>query len=463
MSRKSIPTNISRQLWSQCGGYCQNPSCNKYLFFNVDEDLVSLANVAHIIGHGKAGPRSEHEVAEFIEKDGISNLIMLCLDCHKIVDELEDRFSVEEMQTWKLNHTRRIEANFSVPNFSIEIELLREINDLLDENKLIFDEYGPFSKKAIEGIAGDTQKIWRRRCLDTVIPNNQLIIDLIEKNKRNFGYPWELYRQMLLYKIHADSFRDNYILSERVNDYKLFPPEFDYYVKKSLGIPVQELEIREQEEIEYRYHTISAFIKKYLANHSFIKKMEQLNNAIFLVSLKDGRSLKVFVTNTYYFTEYTFNKVLTVDPNIDTIICSNPYASYSIDAKVLCIREKIGLFSLNEFMGAIGKQGQDFLNYLLKEERQKRIQYFSSVIEKLTLVHRYKIYLFGSFLRCKAFQDIDIILVYKNNSSSIVVDAAMKEIASRCKEYGAKLDFTVCSEKEFAALVLDFDNPVQIW
>ncbi len=247
-----------------------------------------------------------------------------------------------------------------------------------------------------------------------------------------------------------------------MNDYKLFPPEFDYYVKKALGIPVQELEIREQEEIEYRYHTISAFIEKFLANHSFIKNMEQWNNAIFWVSLKDGRSLKVFVTNTYYFTEYTFNKILTVDPNIDTIICSNPYASYSMDAKVLCILEKIGLFSLKEFMGAIRKQGQDFLNYLLKEERQERIQYFSSVIEKLTLAHRYKIYLFGSFLKYKTFQDIDIILVYKNSSSLRVVDAAMKELTSRCKEYEAKLDFTVCSEKEFATLVLDFDNPVQI-
>jgi hypothetical protein len=80
MSRKSITTNIIRKLWAQCGGFCQNPSCNKYLFAGVEDDVVSVANVAHIIGHGTNGPRSEHELANYIDKDGIANLIMLCLE-----------------------------------------------------------------------------------------------------------------------------------------------------------------------------------------------------------------------------------------------------------------------------------------------------------------------------------------------------------------------------------------------
>jgi hypothetical protein len=108
MSRKSIQTNTKRILWAQCGGFCQNPNCNKYLFSDIQDGSVSLANIAHIIGAGKDGPRSEHEIADFIDKDGIANLIMLCLDCHKIVDELERKFTVEEMQGWKSNHFKRI-------------------------------------------------------------------------------------------------------------------------------------------------------------------------------------------------------------------------------------------------------------------------------------------------------------------------------------------------------------------
>ena len=108
MNRKSIATNIARKLWTQCGGFCQNPSCNKYLFANVEDKVVSLANVAHIIGHGKNGPRSEHELADYIDRDGIANLMMLCLECHKIVDELEDSFSVDQMQRWKATHELKV-------------------------------------------------------------------------------------------------------------------------------------------------------------------------------------------------------------------------------------------------------------------------------------------------------------------------------------------------------------------
>jgi len=149
MSRKSIATNIARKLWAQCGGFCQNPSCIKYLFAGVEDDVVSLANVAHIIGHGKSGPRSEHELADYIDKDGIANLIMLCLECHKIVDELENKFSVERMQAWKADHEKKINSLFDFPQIRNERELLEQVNELLTENRVIFEEYGPFSKQAL--------------------------------------------------------------------------------------------------------------------------------------------------------------------------------------------------------------------------------------------------------------------------------------------------------------------------
>lgn len=333
MDRKPIPANITRKLWAQCGGYCQNPYCNRYLFADIEDDSVSLANIAHIIGAGKTGPRSEHEIADFIDKNGFTNLIMLCLDCHKIVDELENRFPVEKIQAWKSEHSRRIASNFSVPTISNEKELLVEISYLLDTNRAIFEEYGPFSVKAIHGDSGDARKIWRKRCLDTILPNNKRIIDLIEVNKRNFGYPWGLYQRMLEYKIHADSFQENCLFDEKINDYKLFPPEFDDYVKTCLGISIENRETKIQEEIEYRRDTISEYIRRFLPTHSHIVAMEEWNRAIFQVSLRDGRNIRVFVTNTYHFTEYTFEKILTVDPAIDAIICSNPYSTYSEGAK----------------------------------------------------------------------------------------------------------------------------------
>jgi hypothetical protein len=462
MIRKSIPTNIARKLWSQCGGFCQNPSCNKYLFAEVEDNTVSLANVAHIIGHGTNGPRSEHELANHIDKDGIDNLIMLCLQCHKIVDELEDQFSVEQMQGWKTTHEHKIISLFDLPQIHDEKILLEKVNDLLDENRVIFEEYGPFSTQAFEGLSGDTFTIWRRRCLDTILPNNQRIVGLIEVNKKNFPYPWEIYRQMLRYKLHSDSFRDNCLLEKKINDYKLFPQEFDDFVKRKLGLNVEDREHKYQEELEFRKATVSQYIEKFLANHSFIKRMEKLNIAMFDVELQDGRNLRVFATNTYFFTEYTFEQTITLDPAIDVIICSNPYATYTSEAKKLCISRRIGLFTLGTFMGAIWKDGDEFLNYLLNEVKSRRISNSKSLIHQATVPLDFHVYIFGSYLRREIYKDIDLILVYPNRTESDLISSTVESIRKVFKDRLLLLDITICSEIEYKAMSFENDNRVRI-
>jgi predicted nucleotidyltransferase len=465
MSRKSIATNIARKLWAQCGGFCQNPNCNKYLFAMVQDDMVSLANVAHIIGHGKNGPRSEHELADYIDKDGMSNLLMLCLECHKVVDELEKKFTVEQMQEWKSSHELKINSLFNYPQIKNEKELLKQVNDLLIENKVIFEEYGPFSKKALEGTSGDALTIWRRRCLDTILPNNQQIIGLIEANKKNFPYPWEVYIPMMRYKLHADSFRDNCLLEKKVNDYKLFPQEFDDFIKKSLGLPLESRERRPEEELEFRKATVSDYIEKFLANHSFIERMEKLNIAMFDVDLKDGRSLRVFATNTYFFTEYTFEQIMATDPGVDAIICSNPYGTYTAEAKVLCIDQKIGLFTLKTFMGAIRKNGDEFLNYLLQEEKSDRLSYLKSLIDKVSVPVGFQVYIFGSYLRRELYKDIDLILVYPVRAAEELISSIVESINQVFKEKSSQLDLldiTVCSEAEYKTMSFENDNRTKI-
>lgn len=222
MTRKSLPANLIRKLWAQCGGYCQRPDCNQLLFAESGGKSVSLANVAHVIGHGTDGPRSEHELAEKIDKDGFDNLIMLCLGCHKIVDELESQYPVEEIKKWKTHHAEKISALFTTPKFTNELHLHQAVNDLLEENRAIFQEYGPYSDIVINRSSGDALEVWRLRSLDTLIPNNQKIISLIESNKNRYGYPWETYRQMLKYKMHADAFQDNCLSDKKLVTTKYF-------------------------------------------------------------------------------------------------------------------------------------------------------------------------------------------------------------------------------------------------
>jgi hypothetical protein len=462
-TRKSIPLNTARQLWAHCGGFCQNPSCNKPLFLHIGEDSVSIANVAHIIGHGSSGPRSDHELAEYIDTDGVGNLIMLCLECHKVVDELEKAFTVEEVHSWKAVHAQRIRSLFSVPSIKDERELLAEVNDLLDINGALFRECGPYSDHVLGGLGGDGLKVWKRRCLDTILPNNQRIIALIENNKRNFQYPWDVYPQMLQYKIHADAFQDNCLTDQKVNDYKLFPRGFDHFVKTKLGIESPPPETVAEEELEFRYNTVRTFIERFLANHSAIAELQELNRGTMLVQLRDGRTLKVFVTNTYYFTDYTLDRVLEVDPAVDAIICSSPAGQYSESAKRECIDRGIGLFMLGEFMGAILKSGDQYLNFLLKADREYRTVGLKRVCQEAGPPERVRVFVFGSFIRRKLYRDVDLMIVHEEPADISKLKLFESELERQTRKRFGVPDITVTSAREFATLKLKYDNLAEVY
>ena len=462
-TRKSIPLNTARQLWGQCGGFCQNPSCNKPLFRGVEDQSVSIANVAHIIGHGSAGPRSDHELAEHIDRDGVDNLIMLCLECHKVVDELDKEFTAEEMISWKTTHTRKITLLFSIPNIRDERELLTELNDLLEENASLFRECGPYSENVLGGLGGDGLKVWKKRCLDTILPNNQRIIALIEHNKRNFPYPWDIYSKMFEYKIHVDAFQDNCLTDQKINDYKLFPRGFDYFIKYRLGIASSPPEVVAEEELEFRYNTIKTFVERFLSSHNAIENLQELNRGTMLVRLRDGRTLKVFVTNTYYFTDYTLDRVLEVDPAINAIICSSPAGQYSDSAKSECIERGIGLFMLGEFMGAIHQSGDQYLNFLLKADREQRTRDLKRLSQEATPPPRTRVFAFGSFLRRKHYQDVDLMIVYGAPAETGSLKLFESELARLTRKQFGVPDIAVASDGEFTALRLKYDNLSQVY
>jgi hypothetical protein len=463
MSRKVIPLNTARQLWAQCGGFCQKPDCNKPLFRAEGTESVSLANVAHIVGQGVSGPRADHELAEYIDRDGVDNLVMLCLECHKIVDELERKFPVDEMKEWKRTHGRKIASLFSVPSIADEMQLLCEVNDLLESNAVIFREYGPYSDNMLKGEGGDGPGIWRKRCFDNILPNNQRIIQLIEKNKRNFPYPWDVYGEMLSYRVHADAFQDNCLTGQKVNDYKLFPRGFEHFVKTKLGIPSRPPELRAKEELEFRSSQIRTYIDRFLSSHSDIGGLQELNRGTMLVELRNGKSLKVFVTNTYYFTEYTLERVLEVDPAVDAIICSCPAGGYSESAKRQCIETDIGLFMLGEFMGAIRHRGEQYLNFLLRSEKVGRVSCLKRLTEDSSPPPGVTVYAFGSHLRRKLYRDVDMFIVYKEPTSSQPIKVFESTLAATIGKRVGKPDITVASQREFAEVRFKHDNLTQVF
>lgn len=108
--RKKIDDKVNTTLWIKAGGRCQFPGCNKLLYQN-DKTLQYLnqANLAHIKAYNKANRWDENMPED--EKNDIENLMLLCYDDHKMIDDKgnEVLYDVETLRSYKRDHEDRIE------------------------------------------------------------------------------------------------------------------------------------------------------------------------------------------------------------------------------------------------------------------------------------------------------------------------------------------------------------------
>ena len=109
MSRKSIPHKTRLKLWVKAAGRCQFKHCNKPVYeHEMTLEYGNFADVAHIIGANKNAARGG-ELSEELQVE-YSNLMLLCKDCHKLIDDNEDDYDVETLRKWKQEHEDRIEV-----------------------------------------------------------------------------------------------------------------------------------------------------------------------------------------------------------------------------------------------------------------------------------------------------------------------------------------------------------------
>lgn len=108
MSKTYIPEKVKRDLWFAAHGRCEFAGCNKLLFNHcITMDECNISNYAHIIGDSPKGPRGDKKKSKELAKD-INNLILLCPDCHKLIDSNEEKYTVEVLKRMKKEHENRI-------------------------------------------------------------------------------------------------------------------------------------------------------------------------------------------------------------------------------------------------------------------------------------------------------------------------------------------------------------------
>ncbi len=174
--------------------------------------------MAHIIAHSADGPRGNAQAGS----DSYDNLILLCPTCHTIVDKDPVGHPKELLLNWKNDHEKQIREKGASLKFNNISDLKREVTGILQENFRIWNNFGPQSEIASVDPASNASEIWRLRKLDTVIPNNAKIINVVENNRNLLSR--EQSEIFLAFKDHAHAFEQNQY--GKLDHYPTFPINF---------------------------------------------------------------------------------------------------------------------------------------------------------------------------------------------------------------------------------------------
>jgi hypothetical protein len=129
--------------------------------------------MAHVLAHGKKGPRPATENESSL--DTYDNLVLLCSHHHTIVDKAPRDFPADLLRQWKSALEDRVNKAIDIPVFISKGELFKYANDLLNQSKIIHTHFGPLSETAQATPFSNLQKLWEAKKIEEIIPNNSLI------------------------------------------------------------------------------------------------------------------------------------------------------------------------------------------------------------------------------------------------------------------------------------------------
>lgn len=217
-------------LWGRAAGRCSRPGCEQECIgFINSTGFTVIGEMAHVIAKKPDGPRGLAGGGE----DTYENLILLCPTHHTEIDKApEGVFTVELIREWKRAHEERVRNSFISPKCPDRYSLGRQIKRLLLENHAAWRQYGPECTEAQRNPISSLAEIWQLRKLDTVVPNNRRIIQLIEQNKELIDI--NDYSYCVAFKEHAEGFEHScYVRTEGV---PRFPIEFQRLVDQYAGV-----------------------------------------------------------------------------------------------------------------------------------------------------------------------------------------------------------------------------------
>jgi hypothetical protein len=181
--KASPDTTTKLRLFADSGGYCQNPNCLTSLFREIGDRQIHIAEMAHVFSASNIGPRANERLSEE-ERGAYENLILLCPNCHTIIDKAEEEYSDSTILEWKCAHRKKIAEQFSVIEYPSRNSVRSVIQPKLQENRAIFLRYGPETDERFNP-ESSLPGMWRRKIQNTILPNNRYLLHVLDANRKH--------------------------------------------------------------------------------------------------------------------------------------------------------------------------------------------------------------------------------------------------------------------------------------
>ncbi|WP_329138152.1 HNH endonuclease signature motif containing protein [Streptomyces sp. NBC_00670] len=223
-NRVKLSQSAKDILWSESGGHCQNPGCRVDLHAFVDQ--VHVAELAHIIPASTKGPRATEgpDLTES-ERADPTNILVLCPTCHTMIDKGPSQYPAGILRRWKERSQRARAIAFGTPQFTSRDEARAAIEPLLGANRAVFQLYGP-----LDDVFDDTRADqWSRHVVDTVIPNNRALLDLLQSNRDLLTVAEKA--TLDIFAIHAQQLEERHLEGNWTPGSTRFPEGIDSIMK----------------------------------------------------------------------------------------------------------------------------------------------------------------------------------------------------------------------------------------
>lgn len=100
-SRLAIPQEVRLRLWAAAAGHCQFRGCSTQLAQSaITTGSGNFSQIAHIVAASPDGPRGRPDSSDALSTQ-YSNLMLLCYNCHHLIDTDEDTYTITVLEQMK--------------------------------------------------------------------------------------------------------------------------------------------------------------------------------------------------------------------------------------------------------------------------------------------------------------------------------------------------------------------------